>query len=66
MRFKLNCEFQMEVVSGHAKADVDSNIDTQIGDTAIVRITPDKTCTNRAVVRFRNFYRGSFKKIFYF
>ena len=56
----------MEVVSGHAKADVDSNIDTQIGDTAIVRITPDKTCTNRAVVRFRNFYRGSFKKIFYF
>ena len=42
----------MEVVSGHAKGDVDSNADTQIGDTAVVRITPDKTCSDRVVVRF--------------
>ena len=50
----------MEVVSGHAKGDVDSNVDTQIGDTTVVRITPDKTCSDRVVVRFFWIFSGSF------
>lgn len=52
----------MEVVSGHAKGDVDSNADTQIGDTAVVRITPDKTCSDRVVVRFFSLFFWNFSK----
>ena len=51
----------MEVVSGHAKGDVDSNADTQIGDTAVVRITPDKTCSDRVVVRFFSLFFAIFR-----
>ena len=36
----------MDLVAGHAKSDENGDdVDTQIGDTAIVRIYPDTDCT---------------------
>ena len=51
----------MDLVAGHAKSDESGdNVDTQIGDTAIVRIYPDTDCLEQGKSKNRScFYNLS-------